>query len=701
MTKGLRTGMRRSVKTQWYLLYSIVLIIPMLVMMFAYRFSYDQLAEAVYDRQMAHLTLVRDLVDAEARTIGGTMTAFGANKRIREAAKVKSPAQEKKMDLLSSITSELAHAALNMSLIDEYVLYFPKSGYLVDELYVNPRRVISWDGYSGTISEAECAYILEQAKAGQLGILENHQGLSVLYTKVSVYRSSEPVYAAAVLSSSELSRLLGSTADDQSVISIESLDGQTHVSNDSARAEAFRADATGWFHAEIVSDVLPIRYVYASPTRLVEEKLTTYRHLTMAFMLLSLALGAAAICFAVRRQYEPVERLMQHFSSESEHLENEYQNISEYLLRAQARNDHHFIVDVLQGHVSHTDAYTWHQLLLISPIDQNVVLPAISRQSDLLPPCRVVEMPGHIACIFQHGTLDDAQIADLVECVLPEIPVYMVYSMHEGQSLHRAYADANDLLTTLRFFDTPPEKVYHAAASAKERPLQIMSTSFEEALRTAVFASSEEKAVQLVESALKNMQEHCHSGSLLRSSLYTISILFMRLEASIRAQNPQVPDGVAGDIVRSYRYTHMDQLRSGAQQAVHDMIAALQMQSSRKASTLYEQIDAYIREHYSNPDLSVDLIADHLNFSAVYIRRVYKQGGGCGIPDAILRLRIDAAKQALRQSGSKVSDVALQVGFLEAGTFIRSFKKVEGMTPGAYKSQFPLGDMDGQKPDEE
>ena len=144
---------------------------------------------------------------------------------------------------------------------------------------------------------------------------------------------------------------------------------------------------------------------------------------------------------------------------------------------------------------------------------------------------------------------------------------------------------------------------------------------------------------------------------------------------------------MAGDIVRSYRYTTMEQLESGAAQAIHDMINALELNSTRKSATLYEQISAFIQDHYSNPDLNVDMIADHLNFSAVYIRRVFKQGSGIGMPDAILRLRIDAARQKLLEPGSKVNEVAQQVGFLDTGTFIRSFKKVEGMTPGAYKAQ--------------
>lgn len=81
----------------------------------------------------------------------------------------------------------------------------------------------------------------------------------------------------------------------------------------------------------------------------------------------------------------------------------------------------------------------------------------------------------------------------------------------------------------------------------------------------------------------------------------------------------------------------------GAAQAIHDMVNALELNSICKYATLYEQNNAYIQDHSSNPDLNADMIADHLNFSAVCTYRVFKQGSG--MPDAILRLRIDAARQ--------------------------------------------------------
>ncbi len=176
MGKLIRRFSGRSIKTQWYALYCIVLIIPMLMMVFTYRYSYEQLAEAVYDRQIAHLTLVRDLVDAEARNLSNAMMSFGVDSQIREAVKVKDPAAEGKMPLFRSIITDVSAASINRDLVEHFALYFTESEYLLDDGFLIPRRLISWKGYDGVIREQECAAILENARAGQPDVLITRSG---------------------------------------------------------------------------------------------------------------------------------------------------------------------------------------------------------------------------------------------------------------------------------------------------------------------------------------------------------------------------------------------------------------------------------------------------------------------------------------------------------------------------------------------
>lgn len=50
-------------------------------------------------------------------------------------------------------------------------------------------------------------------------------------------------------------------------------------------------------------------------------------------------------------------------------------------------------------------------------------------------------------------------------------------------------------------------------------------------------------------------------------------------------------------------------------------------------------------------------------------------------------MRIAASKEALIEGKESVEVIALANGFLSSASFIRTFKKYEGITPGEFRSQ--------------
>jgi YesN/AraC family two-component response regulator len=92
----------------------------------------------------------------------------------------------------------------------------------------------------------------------------------------------------------------------------------------------------------------------------------------------------------------------------------------------------------------------------------------------------------------------------------------------------------------------------------------------------------------------------------------------------------------------------------------------------------------YIHTHY-NEDLSLEMVADKLNMSANYFSAYFKDKTGVNFSDYLTELRILKAKHLLLHSDQRIQDIAEQVGYLNANSFTRMFKKVTGITPGEYK----------------
>jgi len=76
--------------------------------------------------------------------------------------------------------------------------------------------------------------------------------------------------------------------------------------------------------------------------------------------------------------------------------------------------------------------------------------------------------------------------------------------------------------------------------------------------------------------------------------------------------------------------------------------------------------------------------------------RIFRDKYQVSIPDYITITRIKHAKELLAHTNKSVQDIATAVGFLERNTFTRLFKKLEGVTPGAYRS-LALGEENGMR----
>jgi len=130
----------------------------------------------------------------------------------------------------------------------------------------------------------------------------------------------------------------------------------------------------------------------------------------------------------------------------------------------------------------------------------------------------------------------------------------------------------------------------------------------------------------------------------------------------------------------------VEELKSTIQSIVETV--SIQINANRKShnESLRERIEEHIEAHYGDPNLNNSSIADSLGMNAAYVGRFFKEQTGEAIPDFLTRLRVENAKELLADPGLKLHQVGELVGIPNSASFIRIFKKLCGMTPGAYRS---------------
>lgn len=83
--------------------------------------------------------------------------------------------------------------------------------------------------------------------------------------------------------------------------------------------------------------------------------------------------------------------------------------------------------------------------------------------------------------------------------------------------------------------------------------------------------------------------------------------------------------------------------------------------------------------------LTIDEICAETSYGRAYLFRAFKAETGKSIIEYFIELKTEAAKQMLLEDRLSIKDIATELSFNEPNYFTKTFKRVTGMTPSAYK----------------
>lgn len=95
----------------------------------------------------------------------------------------------------------------------------------------------------------------------------------------------------------------------------------------------------------------------------------------------------------------------------------------------------------------------------------------------------------------------------------------------------------------------------------------------------------------------------------------------------------------------------------------------------------------YIHSHFSNPELSVNELADHVKRSVGYLSTAFKKETGVNLKNYITSVRIETAKMMIETGNYKIYEIGSKVGYHSSQYFSQAFFKETGMLPTEYKEK--------------
>ncbi len=98
-------------------------------------------------------------------------------------------------------------------------------------------------------------------------------------------------------------------------------------------------------------------------------------------------------------------------------------------------------------------------------------------------------------------------------------------------------------------------------------------------------------------------------------------------------------------------------------------------------------IEKYITQNYQDPSLGLNKISDEFQISESYFSHMFKEKTGVNFSTYLENIRMAEAARLIKETDISLNELFIAVGYNNANSFRRAFKKVYGVTPSAMREQ--------------
>lgn len=131
-----------------------------------------------------------------------------------------------------------------------------------------------------------------------------------------------------------------------------------------------------------------------------------------------------------------------------------------------------------------------------------------------------------------------------------------------------------------------------------------------------------------------------------------------------------------------------EQARSYLTSYLKEVIALRDHNTEKRYGKILRQAVSYIDTHFDQEDISLNRVAQTVGMSPNHFSSIFSQELGTTFIEYLIGKRMERAKELLRTTQLRSSEVAYRVGYRDPHYFSSTFKKIQGMTPREYRVSY-------------
>ena len=283
----------------------------------------------------------------------------------------------------------------------------------------------------------------------------------------------------------------------------------------------------------------------------------------------------------------------------------------------------------------------------------------------------------------------EQQLALALDKIVESTRVYLKFTITIGvgdtfgtlSGLHKSYTQAKKAAMSRMTQGGNRVYVYKALKPEPAAAPVVMNFETEQRLQLCMERCEPEAAKMILRRLYEQASEQ--SASLMKLNFHvagTLTKLLNRLGLN--------PEAFLGSELKLYRKlnlcTSLEQLMLTLDEVVDICYAQIGLNEKIWNNSVMAKAMEYILHHYRE-DISLQSVSEHINLSPTYLSKQFKKTYNQNFIEFLIQYRIEKARELLKSSAYTANEIASIVGFKDEKHFFRTFKKITGVTPGAYK----------------
>lgn len=219
---------------------------------------------------------------------------------------------------------------------------------------------------------------------------------------------------------------------------------------------------------------------------------------------------------------------------------------------------------------------------------------------------------------------------------------------------------------------------------------EFISANYPLEIEKEIITALEKKDYKLFNNAtdklIREFFTNCRNIAIVKIKIYELTIIISRVLSDT---------GYRPEEIRNFKFAkfrEMENLNSlevfdeFLKQFKKDLLKLVNL-SEMNSNEYSEFIISFIKAHKTD-NISLSEISSYFHFSPCHISRLIRKKTGLTFPQYLNKIKLDEAKELLRNSDLDINIIANSVGYNEVPHFNRIFKKTFGLSPSKYRNLF-------------